>query len=185
MNVNIWLILTATAKNALRPLMSDDSYDGQHLKAVKIFRKMAHFAVVERMWKNPMIGSKKRFLFSINLTASKKAKAAIDYLLAEYPNQIAVGGAWFFDGRQVGTRFVYTVDGSQIFDELLDDDGNVISSTPQVRGTPTYPINETQLLKFMPDIIERDQEGSVTSTTPATVLTDVNLLQGQEPRRFT
>ena len=47
MNVNVFLILTATAKNALRPLMSDYEYDGQHLKAVKIFRKMAHFAVVE------------------------------------------------------------------------------------------------------------------------------------------
>ena len=174
MNVNVFLILTATAKNALRPLMSDNSYDGQHIKAVRIFRKMAHYRVVERMWKNPMIGSKKRFLFSINLTASKKAKAAIDYLLAEYPNQVSVGGAWFFDSRQVGTQFVYTVDGSQVFDELLDGDGNVISSIPQVRGTPTYPV-PPQLLQFMPDV-----EG-----IPATVLTDVNLLQGQKPRRFT
>ena len=148
--------------------MSDDSYDGQHLKAVKIFRKMAHFAVVERMWKTPTIGGKKRFLFSINLTASKKAKAAIDYLLAEYPNQIAVGGAWFFDGRQAGTRW-----------QIADGE-----RTGNVTGTPTYPINETQLLKFMPDIIERDQDGNVTSTTPSLVLTDVNLLQGQNPRRF-
>ena len=157
--MNIWLILSATAKATLRPLMSDRGYKGPHLKAVKTMRKMAHYRVVERMWKTPTIGGKKRYLFSLNLTAGKKAKEAIDYLLAEYPNQVTVGGAWHWDGRQAGTQWE------------LDASGNKTGNTT---GTPTYPINETQLLKFMPDV-----EG-----VPATVLTDVNLLQGSQPRRF-
>ena len=43
MKVNIWLVITQTAKNTLRDLMDDQEYDGQHIKAVKIFRKMADY----------------------------------------------------------------------------------------------------------------------------------------------
>ena len=167
MNVNVFLIITQTAKNTLRHLMDDHEYDGQHLKAVRIFRRMAHYAVVEQMWKKPVIGGKKRFLYSI--TVPRNAKDAIDYLLEEYPNQIAVAGAWFWDGRQVGTRWE-TVDGER---------------TGNTTGTPMYPINQNQLKKFMPDIIERDGDGNIIATTPATELTDVNLEQGMAPRRFT
>ena len=42
-----------------------------------------------------------------------------------------------------------------------------------------------QLIKFMPDIITRDENGDIISTDPATVLTDVHLIQGQSPRVFT
>ena len=179
MNANIFLILTTTAKNILRPLMDDCSYDGPHLEAVKIFRKMAHFQIVERMWKKPTIGGKKRFLYSI--TVPRNAKDAIDYLLEEYPNQIAVAGAWFWDGRQVGTQFVLDEDGSKTYN--LDENGEPIDQ-PITTGTSTYPIGRNALLKFMPDIIERDSEGAIISTNPATELTDVNLEQGMQPRIF-
>ena len=179
MNVNVFLIITQTAKNTLRHLMDDHEYDGQHLKAVRIFRRMAHYQVVEQMWKTPTIATKKRYLFSITLPS--KAKDAIDYLLEEYPNQIAVAGAWFWDGRQVGTQFVLDEDGSKTYN--LDENGEPIDQ-PLTTGTSTYPIGRNALLKFMPDIIERDSEGAIISTNPATELTDVNLEQGMQPRIF-
>lgn len=168
MNANVFLIITKAAKDVIRPLMSDYEYDGPNLKAVKLFRRMAHFTITENKWKSPTIAGKKRYLYSITIPANQKAKDAIDYLLAEYPNQIAVGGAWWWDGRQVGTQWA------------LDEGG---SRTGDVTGTPTHPI-PSQLIQFMPDIIERDSEGAIISTTPAMVLTDVNKEQGCAPRRF-
>jgi len=167
MNVNLFLILTQTAVNTLRNLMDDRKYNGQHIKAVRIFRRMADYVTVEKMWENPVIGSKKRFLFSVTLPGNTKAKNAIDYLLATYPNQIATGGVWWWDSRQVGTKW-----------EVVDG-----VKTGNVTGTPLYPI-PSQLIRFMPDIVTYNPDGTVASTTPATVLTDVNLEQGMEPRRF-
>ncbi len=163
MNVNIWLILTQTAVNTLRDLMDDESYDGQHIKAVRIFREMADYVTVEKLFKRPTIGGKKRFLFSVNLQGSSKAKDAIDYLLATYPGDIAVGGAYRWDnGLQVGLSY--------------DENGDVT-------GTPIYP-QHPKLIKFMPTIKEYNVSGVLISETDATQVTDVNLIQGQHERVF-
>jgi hypothetical protein len=121
MTVNIWIVITKAARDILRDLMDDVEYDGQHIQAVKIFRKMTDMRVTERFWLKPTIGGKQRFLFSVNLPGSSKAKDAVDYLLLTYPSQISVAGAWWWDGTQVM--------------------GN---------GSPMYPINANQLKKFMP-----------------------------------
>ncbi len=78
--------------------------------------------------------------------------------------------------------------------EILDPDWVAPDPWPQIdvtiseivgtSGTPIYPIPVNALLKFMPDIITYDADGNELSRVAATVLTDVNLLQGQQERRF-
>lgn len=155
MNVNILIAISNTARTTLKPLMDDPEYNGEHLRAVQIFRRMAHRSRNEDRWNKPTIASKKRHLYSISLPSNtKNAKDSIDYLLAEYPGNVDIMGVWWWDGRQLGTSY--------------DEEG-------KITGTPTYPVNEAQLLKFMPDV----------DGLPATVLTDVNLEQDMSPRLWT
>lgn len=49
--VNVFIALSQPALNILKPLLDDNEYDGQHLTAVKIFRKMADRGVVQRMFR--------------------------------------------------------------------------------------------------------------------------------------
>lgn len=174
MNVNVWIVMSATATSVIRTrLLWDEETQGEYTGPVTnteylIFRKMAHFSNVERMFKRPTIAGKKRHLFSLNFTASAKAQNALDYIAANRPNHFIIVGAWFWDSRQVGTQWELDIDGERT--------GNTV-------GTPLYPIH-SKLIDFMPDIIEHDSDGNVISTTPATVVTDVNLLQGQAPRKF-
>ena len=88
-------------------------------------------------------------------------------LNAEYPGKLRTIGAWWWDGRQVGTEFTF------------DNDG-VITGTS---GIPRFPLH-TSILEFMPDIVMRDQDGNEISRVRPTELSDVNLLQGQVERRF-
>jgi hypothetical protein len=162
MNINIWIVLTETAKDTLRPLLDDPTYDGPHLTAVKIFRRMIDIATVERMFKSPTLGGTKYFLYSVTFNdigggGAQKLQDALEYLEANYPAQFEVVGAWLWDGRQVGTQWVDPEDHSQ-----------------GTTGTPLYPIHP-QLIQFMPDV----------GGAPATELADVNLVQGQSPRQFT
>ena len=50
---------------------------------------------------------------------------------------------------------------------------------PTEEGLSMYPINHVQLLKFMPDVWDNGV------LVPATVLANVNIIQGQAPRDFT
>ena len=163
MHVNVWFVLTQQAKDTLRPLLDDEDYSGPHLTAVKIFRKMIEYATVEKMFKTPTIQGKVWHLFSVtfndlNGDAKQKAQDAFDHLTANYANNFSVVGAWKWDGSQV-----------------MD---NTVSP-----AVPRYPINQTQLLKFMPDVWS--EATSPGQYVPATQLTDVNLIQGQANRDFT
>ena len=179
MNVNIWIALSTSAKNAINTrLRWNTETDGEYTGPVsdteyRIFRRMAHHSITSRMWKTPTLGGKTWHLFSLTFdlsgTNKNKLKDALDWLAANRGNLFQIVGAWHWSGRQVGTQWE------------LDQDGNRTGNTT---GTPTYPINTSQLLKFMPDIIEYDNDGNVTSITAATAVTDVNLEQGQFFRRF-
>jgi hypothetical protein len=147
----------------LRPLIDDYDYTGQHLTAVRIFRKMADIATVETMFKKPTLGGNVHQLFSVNFNdinkdAAQRIQDALIHLENNYPAQFEVVGVWQWDGRQAGTQWE------------LDQDGERTGNTT---GTPTYPLH-AQLIQFMPDV------GGI----PATELADVNLIQGQSPRRF-
>ena len=174
MNVNVWLGMSASVTSDIRTrLLWDEERQGKYAGPVadveqRIFRTMAHFANVERKFKRPTITGRRRHLFSLNFTSEAKANEALDQIAARRAGQFIIGGAWFWDGRQLGTEWE------------LNEDGERTEATV---GVPTYPLHP-RLIDFMPDIVERDEDGNVISTTPATVLTDVNLIQGQKERRF-
>lgn len=173
MHYDLWLALSQTGKDTLIPLLDDAEYDGPHLTAVKIFRKVINLAGIERMYKTPTINSKVWYLYSVVFNdlsgdAKQKAQDAISYLETNYPGNFVVVGAWKWDGLQVGQQWE------------LDQDGN---RTGGVTGTPTYPLHP-RLIDFMPDVWDyTDPENP--ALVPATDLADVRLVQGQAPRRFT
>lgn len=177
MIVNVWLVLRADAQALIVTRLNwDEEVDGVYSgpvpdRAFRLFRLMADWKVVQAIFRIDTDGANDWHLWNVYFDKPKdillKVRDEIDWLLANFPNQTRIGGAWHFDSRQVGTQFT------------RDADGNITGVT----GAPTYPIH-ARALELMPDIITRDADGNVTSTTRPTALTDVNLLQGQEDRRF-
>ena len=167
MFVNLWLGMRKTASEVVKTRLNwDDSteYTGPITdREYKLFKLMADQEVVEGRFKVAIIGGNQWVLWTIGfekpLNVLQKVQDEIDALLLKYPTQVYVGGAWFWDGRQVGTQF--------------DAEGNLT-------GTPTYPI-PAQLLKFMPDVWNGDDPPTYST---ATVLADEHLSLGQSPRDF-
>jgi hypothetical protein len=211
---NVFLVITKAALDVLRPLMDDSEYNGSHIKAVRIFRRMADYRITENMWLSPVLGGKKRYLFSINLPGSSAAKDAIDYLIETYPTQIAVAGAWRHDtGLQVGLEYTDEIASQTGGDEyeyevpLLDDDG-VQMTVPQLDefGNPVLdefgeriqipvtvgeigytPIVTTYVVEGTPVYPQHPQLIKfmpLVDGLAATELTDVNLKVGQSPRAW-
>jgi hypothetical protein len=184
---NIWLGVSDTAKAEFK--LINESFEEGGAPYVgpmddKTFRILGHMHdanVVVEMFKHPTLGPHVRSLFS--LYPHTNVSGSLDYLEEQWPGHFIVAGAWQWDGRQIGTQWE------------LDVDGN---PTGAVTGTPTYPIVEAALLQFMPDtpnddgVIDTDlfeETGQIEwlvppTWGPATELTDVNLLMGQTPRRF-
>ena len=190
MKVNVLVAISATGTTAIRERLSwNEETQGEYSGVISktehaIFKKMHDVAIVQSRFRKPTIAGKSWRMFSLNFEASNKAKEALDWIAENRAGHFYIMGAWWYDGRQVGTQFVYDEEGIQQFDEVIEDE-IVISSTPQTTGTPTYPINSAQLLKFMP--LSRHYggvNGEIVTTTPATELTDVNLVMGQKPRLF-
>jgi len=89
-------------------------------------------------------------------------------LNAEFPGQVRTIGAWWWDGRMVGTEFTYDAEGA-------------VTGTS---GNPIFPLH-TRILGFMPDEVRYNKQGQETGRSRPTSLSDVNLGMGQAPRRFT
>ena len=155
MNLNIFIALSSSAKNAVNTRLNyeGDDYSGPVSDTeYKIFKRMADHATVQKFFKTPTFAGKTWTLFSLTFdNPNQKLQAALDYLAANRTGHFVIAGAWWWDGRQAGTQFTYDVD------------GNITGTS----GTPTYPI-PVQLLGFMPDIVEYDIDGNETSRTPAT-----------------
>ncbi len=167
MNLNIWIVLSTQAKNAVNARLrhTDGEYTGPVSdQEYNIFRRMVHHSANIDRWTSATFGGKTWTLFNLTFAdPDKQLKKALDYLADNRGNSFRIGGCWWWDGRQVGTQW----------DE---ETGNVV-------GTPIYPIPE-QLIQFMPDDVDyTDPENPVF--TPATELKQVNLEQGQHDRRFT
>jgi len=116
-------------------------------------------------------------------------------LLAIYPGQLRTIGAWWDDGRMVGTENVYSTRTVTKTWSVLNpdyqpdplepdfDDRYVLRITGDVEeefvsghtGSPTFPLH-TRILEFIPDT---DDIG-----TRPTIPSDVNLGMGQTPRNF-
>jgi len=167
---NVWMAFSEAAITEFKARRSEpDEYDGPMDKTTfDIMSKMADLDVVQRLFKETdPIGGKKYKLFSMVIRGNTvPAKAAIDYITAEWPTHIIMIGAWHRDGRQAGTQW--------------NEDHT------DVTGTPVYPVH-AQAWRVMPDVVTYDDEGVELSRTPATSnadLRDINLLAGQEPRIF-
>ena len=182
MKVSVWVAISATGTTAIRERLSwNEETQGEYSGTItdtehKIFQKMHDVATVQAMFKKPTIAGKSWRIFSLNFEASSKAKEALDWIAENRTGHFYVMGAWWYDGRQVGTKFVYDEEGIQQFDEVIEDE-IVISSTPQTTGTPVYPVHN-RLIDFMPDRLVDELP------VPATELENVNLILGQKPRRF-
>lgn len=126
--------------------------------------EMMHDAeVVRGLFKTFTAGGKTYKLFSIYVDEAKDARDLFDKLQANYPQDFAIVGVWKTDtGLQGGTNY--------------DEDGETVI------GTPSYPIH-AQAWRFMPDTYTGDPPVAVSATSNAS-LRDVNLLVGQEQRRF-
>lgn len=177
MIINIWLALRNDAHTAVKQRLNwNTETQGNYTgpvgdREIKIFRFMVHRAIVLAQFKKATISGNRWHLWNIVLKEPKdlllKLQIELDYLETTYSTQFIIGGAWFFDGRQIGTQFVH------------DEDNNIIG----VSGTPTYLLHP-ELINFMPDIITYDIDGNETSRTRPTKVSDVNLLQGQKERHF-
>lgn len=154
-SANVWLAASEDMMQAYKDYpnssMDEQSYD--------IISSAWGIEGSAKLFKAQPIGGKDWSIFGLYTPRNpnlQNIKSSLDYLEATWPNDCAVAGAWYCimagpDGkaRQAG----------------IAEDGT---------GTPIWPINFTQLIKFMPDV-----DGQ-----PATELTDVSLVSGQLPRNF-
>ena len=175
--VNLWLALSTQALDEFKTYRQDENnYSGPMTQ--RIYRglsKMQDFGTVQRLFSTPTIGGREYNLFSMYFNLDREQASVVqdflDELTTDWPNQFIIVGAWWWDGRQVGTQWE------------LDQDGDRTGNTT---GTPVYAI-PTQAYRIMPDVVTYDENGNETSRTPASSnadLRDINLLSGQSPRRF-
>lgn len=210
---NIWLGLRDDANTLVREYLSwDEESQGEYSgpvsnRAGRIFRFFSDIGTVSKLYKAPTLGGNVWHLYNINIDivnyTPQEVRDEIDWLVATYGTQVSMVGAWKWTGEQYGTTPVWdtrtvtktwsVLNPDYDPNEFLDEEQTVPNPAYDPRfvlritgdveedyissytGSPLYPIPKVQLLNFMPDV-----DGS-----PATVLTDVNLLAGQSPRDFT
>ena len=173
--VNVWLVLSEVAiakyKERLQKERNNEEYTGPVKdRAFKILRTMQKLDAVQARFRGATLQGKAVQILSVYFPGNvPQVEAGLDWLLAEYPSNIAVVGAWWAFGRrgglQLGTEY--------------DEDGNVV-------GTPTYEI-PNWAWRLMPDEVVLDESGNEVSRTPASSnadLRDIAMLCGQARRRF-
>ncbi len=169
-NANVWIVVTDNVWKVIKERINDDDYNGDMIQAVRAIRRQADPRGSSARFKKPTLAQKKRKLISINFPKGSRStivRESLDLLDAELGNKFNVAGAWWWDGRQIGTRWINADDHSE-----------------GVEGVPLYPISVNQLVKFMPDIVVDNSDPESPVYGPATELTDVNLTQGQADRRL-
>jgi len=201
--VNVWIGLRDDAQAAiLTRLRWDEETQGPYTGPVtdrqhKLFSYMHDRENTQRLFKQATFGGRVWTVWSVYFDLPgnilQLVKAELDQMLVDYPTQFVVMGAWHWEGNQVGTEHVYSTrivtktwsilnpDYQPDPDLPAFDDRYTIRVTGDVEeeyvsghtGTPIYPMHP-QILKFMPDV----------DGLPATVVTDVNLGQGQVHRNF-
>jgi len=160
-NANVWIVLSDTLYQQIKDILTDDEYSGPEEDLLNFLRHQIDWRTTFKLFKTQTILGEVRYLFNLSFNGRDSSlgqvKQAIDALSAIYGIDFSVAGSWWWDGSQ----------------------GMDNSVSPAV---PFYPINQSQLLKFMPDVwSEATSPGQYVA---ATVLTDVNLIQGQSPRDF-
>ena len=171
MQVNIWIALRTNAHAVIKTrLFWDEETQGAYSGPVpnwvaRLFEQIANRADVEKLFRKDRVwltqGAVWRDwnIWSINVDENKESLQLLGEKLSDlelaYPSMVKVVGAWWWDGRQVGTQW------------QTDEHISTV-------GTPVYPL-DPRLIEFMPD----NPDGS-----RPTVPSDVNLVFGQAHRRF-
>ena len=111
MIVNVWLAIRDDAQGAVITRLNwDEETQGTYSGPVgdrehRIFKAMADRAEVQRLFEKASINSNLWNLWSVTFDETKsdlnEIADELDYLALTYPNQFIIGGAWFWDGRQV------------------------------------------------------------------------------------
>lgn len=101
-NVNVWVAISASATTAIKEALDTQDYSGPvSATEIKIFRAMLNRDAIQAKLKTQILNGKTWHLFSLNFTASAKAKDALDYLAANRAGHFVIIGAWKWDGEQV------------------------------------------------------------------------------------
>ena len=165
--MEVWIVMRDDAITELKADVQAyraDSYTGDYPKMIQFFSESVAQGVMERVSRMESAAGRDFRLFSFYTNKRQdiaEIRADIEaYDAAEPANKFGIAGAWHSDGRQLGAD--YTEEG-------------VIASAP------LYPIDDVQLLKFMPDVSDG---GDPPVFSPATELTDIHLMAGQTPRDF-
>jgi len=151
----------------------------------KAYRHLADLPVRFRYRQDNSSGLRSYRLWSMFFEA-KIIQDVIDFrndLNAEYPEQLRTEGAWWFDSREVGTEWELDQNGERVFYIEQDDKGKDVIVW-HTTGQPIFRVQANRYIEYIPNIITWDNDGNVVSNIRPTELTDVNLLQGQEERRF-
>lgn len=206
---NIWLGISDAAQDIVLEYLNWDTetqgdYTGPLRKrSQRLFEYMQDGTNRRRLWQKTNLGGTDYNLWSIDLDdrldTLQQVRDELDFLIATYPNQIAILGAWKWDGAMVGCTLVLTEVPNPDYvgepywipnpdyqpdPELPDYDPRENIRNPawvpetiverSQTGTPTYPL-PTYLWRFMP------AEDGATSNAD---LRNVNLLYGQGERVF-
>lgn len=150
MIVNIWLGISDAAQDVvLEALRWDEESQGQYTGPLtrrqrRLFEYMQDETTRRRLFKKPTLAGTVYNLWSFDFDDEKDTlqlvKDELDGLIAQYPNQIAILGAWRMDGRQIGANY--------------DQDGNRTSEA-------MYPIPNF-LWRFMPDEVGATSNADLT-----------------------
>jgi hypothetical protein len=140
--VNVWLALRDDAQTAVINRLQCDRdpecvYDGPVTnRQARVFKAMTDRGTVQRLFKQQTAAGRVWTLWSVYFTEDRNtllnAQIELDNLATTYPNQFRIAGAWWWDGRQIGTQW-----------------GDPVGDCSATTGTPAYPM-PPQLADFMP-----------------------------------
>lgn len=116
---------------------------------------------------DPIKSSVRWRLFEIQIKMAK-LDDLIEFLSGYNQAQWNLVGVWEFEtGLQLGQRFREKQDGAI-----------------RIAGTPTYPVNKSELLLYLPPTIVYDESGNVIISTPKTQPVDCHSWFGMPTRNY-
>lgn len=120
MFVNIWLAISDAAQTVVLEYLNwDEEADGEYTgplreRSQRLFSYMQDQASRRRLFTKPTLQGTVYNLWSIEFEEDSRdtlqaIRDELDFLIGEYPNQIAITGAWDWDGNQIGTPPIYPI----------------------------------------------------------------------------
>ena len=114
--INVWIAIRDDAQALIHERLTwDEESQGEYSGPVtdrqaKLFGYMADRDTTQRLFRTDSLArvwTLWSVYFDLPGNILQKVKAELDQLALDYPNHIKLIGAWHWDGRQVGTQYVY------------------------------------------------------------------------------